>query len=312
MLEEMRKAKDWFCELERFETFDNQTGFRCGPGATKEQAESVISKLVAHMEVLKMEWESFRTRVSDPGQEEVVRAFPNDLKDFYLGQLLPNQPLLVRAYIGALVRQVRAKFMRLINLSPLEAVLAKHYPDAPVKRFEVAVLTHQLSSDLQDISAIVSDFRQDAEQALNDFDTDRVVLDKLNPVAASLVDALPVDYWEDENIDLPRDVLQMRVAMHRRYASHLCGYVFSRSLDDLFFPQSLDSGPEPAAKFLSGVLDYWYGLASDEDRFSDGGEWARQGKIHEQKLYALCQREAVWQLFDKSFFRPKDWQSNLR
>ncbi len=312
MLEEMRKAMGWFRELEKLGTLDNQTGFQCSPGVPKDRAESVISELVAHMAVLKREWESFSTRISDVNQEDVVRARPNDLKDFYVNQLLPNEPLLVRAYIAALVRQVRDNNLRLINLSPLEEVLASHWPDAPEKRFEVAILAHRLASDLQDVTAIVSDFKQAAEQALNDFDTGRVVVDQLMPVAGRLVDTLPDDYWEREDIDLPLDSLQMRNAMHYRYASHLCDYVFTRSLNDLLLSQPTDPGPDPAGRFLSGVLDYWYDLASDDDRFSDGGDWARQGRMHEQKLYALCKKEAVWQVLDKSFFRPENWQSNLR
>jgi hypothetical protein len=309
MFEEMKKALGWFRELERLGTFDQQTGFRCGPGATKEQAESVISELVAHIEVLKTEWESFGTNISDPGQEEVVRAFPNDLKDFYLRQLLPNEPLLVRAYVGALIRQVRANHLRLINLSQMEEVLAKHFPDAPDRRYELAVVTHRLSGDLQDISAIVDDFGKGAEQALDDFDTSRVVRDQLIPVARQLFDVLPEDYLQDDHVDLPLDVLQMQAAMQQRYASHLRGYAFSRSLTELL--ARLDSGPDRAAQFLSGVLDYWYDLASDEDRFGDGGKLAREGERHKQKLYALCKREAVWQLLDKPFFRPEKWQSNL-
>jgi hypothetical protein len=199
--------------------------------------------------------------------------------------------------------------LRLINLSPLEEVLAKHFPDAPEKRYELAVVTHRLSSDLEDISAIVVDFGEAAAQALDDFDTGRVVRDQLIPVARSLLEVLPEDYLHDDDLDLPLDVLQMQAATHQRYASHLRGYVFSRSVTELF--SRLESAPDPAAQFLSGVLDYWYDIASDEDQFGDGGYLARQGERHKQKLYALCKREAVWQLLDKRFFRPEEWQSNL-
>jgi len=310
MLEQMQKAMGWFGELERLGTFDKQYGFRCRADASVERAESVISELVAQIDILRREWESFHS-TSDTTQEDVVRALPNDLKEFYDKQLLPNQALLVRAFIGALIREVRIGYLRLINLSSLEAVLAKRFPETPDKAYEIAVLIHQLSSGLTDISALVSHFGADAEQALDDFDRDRVVRDQLVPVAGVLFDAIPGDYWEDREKEYSLDALQTRATLHQRYASHLCGYVFSRSFNELLFSKT-DSEPEPAGKFLSSVLDYWYDLASDEHRFSGGGDWARQGRMHERKLYELCEREAVWQLLDKSFFRPKDWQSNLR
>ena len=310
MFEEIRKAVGWFRELEQLGTFDRETGFRCDLGATKEQAESLISELVADIEVLEKEWESFRTRVSDPGQEEVVRALPNDLRDFYLDQLLPNRPLLVRAYIAALVREIRTNFLRLINLLPFEDVLAKRFPEAPEKRYEVAVLTNALSGNLQDITAVVRDFGQVAEQAMIDFDTGSVIQERLIPVAGRVVEALPDDYREMDS-DLPLDVLRMHVEMHQRYSSHLCSYNFSKSFHDIF-SRPLDAGPEPAAEFLLNVLNDWYERASDEGRFSDGGAWLREGKSHEQKLYKLCKREAVWHILDRPLFQPEEWQSNLQ